>query len=62
MDIRLEFLIGMALQLSGLALLAYYFGLRMTRDRIAPARACLVLTALSLVLLGIGLQIFVARQ
>lgn len=62
MDIKLEFLIGMTLQLSGLVLLAFYFGRRMTLDRNAPARRPLLLIALSLALLGTGMQIFAASQ
>ena len=62
MDIKLEFLIGMVLQLSGLVLLAYYFGRRMTQDRYAPARTSLAVTASILALLGTGLQIFAASR
>ena len=60
MDIKLEFLVGMTLQLSGLVLLAYYFGRRMTQDRNTPARTPLLLTALGFALLGSGMQIFAA--
>ena len=61
MDIKLEFLAGMTLQLSGLVLLAFYFGRRLSPDRKIPARISL-LAGLLLALSGTGLQIVAASQ
>jgi len=52
----------MMLQLSGLALLAFYFARRMTQDKNAPAHTSLAVAASILALLGTGLQIFAASQ
>jgi hypothetical protein len=62
MDIKLEFLIGMILQLAGLVLLAFHFGRRMTKDSKSSAGAWLVSIGSILALLGTGLQLLAGSQ
>jgi len=62
-DIRFEFALGMMLQLAGLALLALYFGRRMSGDAESAARlSCAAIAGSVLALLGTSLQFVAASQ
>lgn len=62
MEIKLEFMIGMVLQLAGLVLLALYFGRRVTSEPQTSARASSAIAGTALALAGTVLQIVAASQ